>query len=147
VIASFASATDNPTVDGRNGRIGKQAVKDTGPLTKKRMKTIDEEVTTKKLDFMERAKKTDKPFFLWYGTTRMHIWTDLKAASDGKTGLGIAADAMTEHDGIAGQVLNKLKELGLEENTIVVYTSDNDAEVFSWPDGGMTPFRNGKNSN
>jgi arylsulfatase len=147
VIESYASSKDDPTVDGRNGRIGKQTVKDTGPLTKKRMETIDEEVTARTLDFMTRAKKADKPFFLWYNTTRIHIWTHLKKESEGKTGLGIAADAMTEHDGMVGQVLNKLKELGLEENTIVVYTSDNGAEVFSWPDGGMTPFRNEKNSN
>src|SRR6266487_191689 len=115
---------------------GTQKIEDTGPLTKKRMETIDEEVTAKTLDFLERAKKADQPFFCWYNTTRMHIWTHLKAASDGKTGLGIGADAMTEHDGMVGQVLNKLKELGLEENTIVLYTSDNGAEVFSWPDGG-----------
>ena len=147
VIESFASDKDDPTEDGRNGRIGKQTVKDTGPLTKKRMETIDEEVTAKTLSFLERAKKADKPFFCWYNSTRIHIWTHLKAASDGKTGLGIIADAMTEHDAQVGEVLNKLKELGLEENTIVVYTTDNGAEVFSWPDGGMTPFRNEKNSN
>jgi len=147
VIESYASDKDDPTVDGRNGRIGKQTVKDTGPLTKKRMETIDEEVTAKTLGFLERAKKADKPFFCWYNTTRMHIWTHLKPASDGKTGLGIAADAMTEHDGMVGEVLNKLKELDLADNTIVIYTTDNGAEVFSWPDGGMTPFRNEKNSN
>jgi arylsulfatase A-like enzyme len=147
VIESFASEKDDPTEDGRNGRIGKQTVKDTGPLTKKRMETIDEEVTAKTLSFLERAKKADKPFFCWYNSTRIHIWTHLKTASDGKTGLGIIADAMTEHDGQVGQVLNKLKELGLEENTIVIYLTDNGAEVFSWPDGGMTPFRNEKNSN
>jgi arylsulfatase len=147
VIESFASDKDDPTVDGRNGRIGKQTVKDTGPLTKKRMETIDEEVTAKAIDFLERAKKADKPFFLWYNTTRIHIHTHLKAASEGKTGLGIIADAMTEHDDQVGQVLDKLKALGLEDNTIVIYTSDNGAELFSWPDGGMTPFRNEKNSN
>jgi arylsulfatase len=147
VIESYASDKDDPTEDGRNGRIGKQTVKDTGPLTKKRMETIDEEVTAKALNFLERAAKSNKPFFCWYNTTRMHIWTHLKPASDGKTGLGIGADAMTEHDGMVGQVLNKLKELGLEDNTIVVYTTDNGAEVFSWPDGGMTPFRSEKNSN
>ena len=147
VIESFASDKDDPTEDGRNGRIGKQTIKDTGPLTKKRMETIDEEVTAKTLSFLERAKKADKPFFCWYNSTRIHIWTHLKKESEGKTGLGIIADAMTEHDGQVGQVLNKLKELGLEENTIVVYTTDNGAEVFSWPDGGMTPFRNEKNSN
>ncbi|HYV30591.1 MAG TPA: arylsulfatase, partial [Candidatus Binatia bacterium] len=135
VIESFANAD------------GTQRIKDTGPLTKKRMETIDEEVTAKTLDFLERAKKADKPFFCWYNTTRIHIWTHLKAAADGKTGLGLAADAMTEHDGMVGQVLDKLKELGLDDNTIVMYSTDNGAEVFSWPDAGMTPFRNEKNSN
>jgi len=147
VIESFASDKDDPTEDGRNGRIGKQTIKDTGPLTKKRMETIDEEVTAKTLNFLERAKKADKPFFCWYNTTRIHIFTHLKAASEGKTGLGIIADAMTEHDGQVGEVLNKLKELGLADNTIVIYTTDNGAELFAWPDAGMTQFRNEKNSN
>ncbi|MGL5358947.1 MAG: arylsulfatase, partial [Shewanella sp.] len=147
VIESYASTNDDPTIDGRNGRIGKQTIKDTGPLNKKRMETIDEEVTAKTLDFLTRAKKADKPFFAWYNSTRMHIWTHLKPESKGKTGLGVGADAMTEHDGMVGQVLDKLQELGLEENTIVIYATDNGAEVFSWPDGGMTPFRSEKNSN
>ena len=103
-------------------------VEDTGPLTKKRMETIDEEVTKLAIDFMERAKKSDKPFFLWYNTTRMHIWTHLKESSNGKTGLGVYADGMVEHDAMVGQVLDKLKELGLEENTIVMYSTDNGAE-------------------
>jgi len=129
------------------GPDGKQKITSTGPLTKKRMETIDEEVTTKALDFMGRAKKANKPFFLWWNSTRMHIWTRLKAASDGKTGLGLYPDGMVEHDGHVGQVLNKLKELGLEENTIVMYSTDNGAEVASWPDGGATPFRGEKNTN
>ena len=119
---------------------------DTGPLTKKRMETIDEEVTAKALDFMERAKKADKPFFLWWNSTRMHIFTHLKAASEGKTGLGVYADGMVEHDGHVGQVLAKLKELGLDENTIVMYSTDNGAETFTWPDGGTTIFRGEKNT-
>jgi arylsulfatase A-like enzyme len=131
VIHSFA--------DGR--------ITDTGPLTKKRMETIDEEVTAKALDFMERAKKADKPFFLWWNSTRMHIFTHLKPASVGKSGLGIYPDGMVEHDGHVGQVLAKLKELGLEENTIVMYSTDNGAEAMSWPDGGTTMFRGEKNTN
>ena len=111
------------------------------------METIDEEVTAKALDFMERAKKADKPFFLWWNSTRMHIFTHLKAASEGKTGLGIYADGMVEHDGHVGQVLAKLKELGLDENTIVMYSTDNGAETFTWPDGGTTMFRGEKNTN
>jgi arylsulfatase A-like enzyme len=122
-------------------------ITDTGPLTRKRMETIDEEVTVKALDFMERAKKADKPFFLWWNSTRMHIFTHLKKESEGKTGLGIYADGMVEHDGHVGQVLAKLKELGLDENTIIMYSTDNGAETFTWPDGGTTMFRGEKNTN
>ncbi len=121
-------------------------IKDTGPLTKKRMETIDEEVTEKALDFMQRAAKEDKPFFLWWNSTRMHIFTHLKKESDGKTGLGIYADGMVEHDAQVGQLLAKLKELGLDENTIVMYSTDNGAEAFTWPDGGTTMFRGEKNT-
>ena len=122
-------------------------ITDTGPLTRKRMETIDEEVNAKALDFMERAKKADKPFFLWWNSTRMHIFTHLKAASQGKTGLGVYADGMVEHDGHVGLLLAKLKELGLDENTIIMYSSDNGAETFTWPDGGTTMFRGEKNTN
>jgi len=127
------------TADGR--------IEDTGPLTKKRMETVDEEVTAGAIDFMERAAAAKKPFFLWWNSTRMHVNTHLKAESDGVTGLGIYADGMVEHDGHVGQLLDKLDALGLADNTIVMYSSDNGAEIFLWPDGGMTPFRNEKNSN
>jgi arylsulfatase len=126
---------------------GTQRIESTGPLGKKRMETIDEEATAKTLDYLERAKKADKPFFLWWNSTRMHIWTHLKKESKGKTGLGVYADGMVEHDGHVGQILDKLKELGLDENTIVMYSTDNGAEKFSWPDGGNSPFRNEKASN
>jgi arylsulfatase len=122
-------------------------ITDTGPLTRKRMETIDEEVTAKTLDFMDRAKKADKPFFIWWNSTRMHIFTHLKKESDGKTGQGIYADGMVEHDGHVGQLLAKLKDLGLEENTIIMYSTDNGAETFTWPDGGTTMFRGEKNTN
>lgn len=122
-------------------------ITDTGPLTIERMRTIDEEVTAGALDFMERAAKAKKPFFLWWNSTRMHIWTHLKKESEGVTGLGVYADGMVEHDGHVGQVLDKLDALGLKDNTIVMYSTDNGAECFSWPDGGTTPFRNEKNSN
>jgi arylsulfatase A-like enzyme len=125
---------------------GTQKIEDTGPLTRKRMETIDEEVTAKALDFMERAAKDGKPFFLWWNSTRMHIFTHLKPESDGKTGLGVYADGMVEHDGQVGQVLAKLKELGLDQNTIVMYSTDNGAETFSWPDGGTTMFKGEKNT-
>ena len=124
------------TADGR--------IEDTGPLTRKRMETVDEEVTSAALDFMERASKANKPFFLWWNSTRMHIFTHLKQESEGKTGHGIYADGMVEHDGQVGQLLDKLEELGLEDNTIVMYSTDNGAEVFSWPDGGTTMFRGEK---
>jgi arylsulfatase len=131
VIHSFA--------DGR--------VTDTGPLTRKRMETIDEEVQVKAIDFMTRAAKADKPFFLWWNSTRMHVFTHLKAASEGKTGYGVYADGMVEHDGMVGELLAKLKELGLDDNTIVMYSTDNGAETFTWPDGGTTMFRGEKNTN
>ena len=108
------------------------------------METIDDEVTAKALDFMARAKQADKPFFLWYNSTRMHIFTHLKAESPGKTGLGVYADGMVEHDAHVGEVLAKLAELGLDENTIVMYSTDNGSESFSWPDGGTTMFRGEK---
>ncbi len=119
----------------------------TGPLTKKRMETVDEEVTAHTIRFMKEAKKENKPFFLWWNSTRMHIWTRLKAESQGKTGLGIYPDGMVEHDGHVGKVLDALKELGLDENTIVMYSTDNGAEKFTWPDGGQSPFRGEKNTN
>jgi arylsulfatase len=121
-------------------------IEDTGPLTKKRMETIDAEVTDKTIAFMEKARKENKPFFIWYNTTRMHIWTRLKAESVGKSGLGVYADGMVEHDAMVGQLLDKLKELGLDENTIIMYSSDNGSESFSWPDGGTTMFRGEKNT-
>jgi arylsulfatase len=126
---------------------GTQKVTDDGPLTIKRMETIDDEVTKLSLDYLEKAKKADKPFFLWWNATRMHIHTHLKQESEGKTGLGVYPDGMVEHDGHVGQILAKLKELGLEESTIVMYSTDNGAEVASWPDGGTTPFRGEKNTN
>ena len=103
------------------------------------MKTMDDEITAGALDFMDRAKKADKPFFLWWNSTRMHIWTHLKKESEGKTGLGVYPDGMVEHDGHVGQLLDKLDELGIADNTIVMYSTDNGAECFSWPDGGTHP--------
>jgi arylsulfatase len=102
------------------------------------------EVTNAALGFMENSVKSDKPFFLWWNSTRMHIWTHLKPESEGKTGLGVYADGMVEHDAMVGQLLDKLEELGVDENTIVMYSTDNGAEVFTWPDGGSTIFRNEK---
>jgi arylsulfatase len=126
---------------------GTQKIESTGALTKKRMETVDEEFTNAAIDFMQRAKKADKPFFLWWNSTRMHIWTRLKAESQGKTGLGIYPDGMVEHDALVGQVLKALDDLGLADNTIVIYSTDNGAEKFTWPDGGQSPFRGEKNTN
>ncbi len=121
-------------------------IEDTGPLTKKRMETVDEEFLAGALDFIDRAHRDEKPFFLWFNSTRMHIWTRLKEESRGATGQGVYADGMVEHDGHVGQLLQKLDELGITENTIVFYSTDNGAEVMSWPDGGMIPFRSEKNA-
>ena len=126
---------------------GTQKIDLTGPLTRKRMETVDEEFTGGAMRFMEESKKESKPFFLWWNATRMHIFTRLKPESQGKTGLGIYPDGMVEHDGMVGQLLDKLKELGLDENTIVMYSTDNGAEKLSWPDGGQSPFRGEKNTN
>jgi len=122
-------------------------IEDTGPLTVKRMETADEEFTAAALDFMNRQTKAQKPFFCYVNSTRMHLFTHLKPESAGKTGLGTYPDGMVEHDGMVGQLLKKLDDLGIAENTIVVYTSDNGAEVFTWPDGGTTPFRGEKATN
>jgi arylsulfatase len=111
------------------------------------MKTIDEEFTKATLDYLDQAAKSDKPFFLWWNSTRCHIFTHLKKESEGRTGLGPYIDGMVEHDAMVGQILDKLKQLGLEENTIVMYSTDNGAEKFSWPDGGASPFRGEKNEN
>jgi len=126
---------------------GTQKIESKGPLNKKRMETIDDEVLKASLEYLERAKKANKPFFLWTNFTRMHIWTHLKPEVAGKTGLGIYPDGMLEHDAHVGALLDKLKELGLEDNTIVMYSTDNGAETMSWPDGGTTPFRGEKNTN
>jgi arylsulfatase A-like enzyme len=133
-------------VDQRFGRVGKQTIEDTGPLTKKRMETVDDEFTASALKFMDKARKNGKPFFVWWNATRMHIWTHLKPESVGKTGLGVYADGMVEHDAAVGELLDKLKELGIEDNIIVMYSSDNGAETMSWPDGRTTIFRSEKNT-
>ena len=126
--------------DGKGG----QTIEDTGPLTAKRMETIDEEVHAKAMDFVDRSVKAEKPFFLWYNSTRMHVWTHLKKESQGVTGIGLYPDGMVEHDGFVGQVLKKLDDLGIADNTILVYGTDNGAETASWPDGGITPFHGEK---
>ncbi len=123
---------------------GTQRIEDTGPLTRKRMETADEDFAGNALRFIEDAHKKDQPFFVWMSTTRMHVWTRLKKESQGKTGVGLYPDGMVEHDGHIGLFLDKLDELGIADNTIVVYSTDNGAEKFTWPDGGITPFHGEK---
>jgi arylsulfatase len=146
VLHSFATDVDDPTEDGRFGRVGKQKIEDTGHLTSKRMETVDEEFLGAAMGFIDRNAKANKPFFCWFNATRMHIYTHLKPSSAGKTGLGVEADGLVEHDGMVGQLLKQLDDLGIAGNTIVLYTTDNGAEEFSWPDGGTTPFHGEKNA-
>lgn len=119
-------------------------IEDTGPLNRKRMETADEEFLAATFDFLERKEEEGVPWFVWFNTTRMHIFTHLKEESEGATGYGIFADGMVEHDGHVGQLLDKVDELGVSDNTIVIYTTDNGAEKFSWPDGATSPFRGEK---
>jgi len=121
-------------------------IEDTGPLTRKRMETVDQETTAAALDFIDRAHAQGKPFFVWWNSTRMHIFTHLSPEWEGKTGYGIYADGMAQHDADVGQLLDKLDELGITDNTIVMYSTDNGAETFTWPDGGTTMFKGEKNT-
>ncbi len=122
-------------------------IEDTGPLSVERMKTIDEEFLAAAIHFMARAKEQDKPFFCWFNPSRMHVFTHVKDENLGKTGLGFYADGMVEHDGHVGQLLDKLDDLGLSENTIVIYTADNGPQAAHWPDAGISPFRGSKTTN
>lgn len=119
-------------------------IEDTGPLTRKRMENADTEFLNGSLQFIEKAVADDKPFFVWHNATRMHVWTHLSEEWDGKTGYGLYADGMAQHDHDIGILLDKLDELGIADNTIVVYSTDNGAEKFTWPDGGTIPFRGEK---
>ncbi len=129
--------------DGKGG----QTVKDTGPLTKKRMETIDEEITSRALGWMETQAKANKPFFLWYNSTAMHFRTHLADKNRGKSGQDDYSDRMVTHDEQIGQMLDKLDELGIADNTIVMYSTDNGPENDTWPDGANTPFRSQKDTN
>ena len=129
--------------DGKGG----QKVTDTGPLTKKRMETIDEEITEKALAWMEKQAKADQPFFLWYNSTAMHFRTHLADKNRGKSGQDDYSDRMVTHDEQIGQMLDKLDELGIADNTIVMYSTDNGPENDTWPDGANTPFRSQKDTN
>jgi arylsulfatase A-like enzyme len=145
VLSCVALTSENtePT-DPRFGPWGKQKCEDSGPLTRKRMETAEEELLKVSLDFMDKSVKSGKPFFLWHNNTRMHVWTRLSPEWENKSGYGLYADGMMELDWVVGQLLKKLDDLGIADNTIVVLTSDNGAEKFTWPDGGTEPFRGEK---
>jgi arylsulfatase len=119
-------------------------IQDTGPLNVKRMETVDDEILGHAQTFINNAVKQNRPFFVWFNSTRMHVWTHLKAKSLGRTGVGIYADGMMELDDMTGALLKQLDDLKIADNTIVVWSTDNGAETFSWPDGGTTPFHGEK---
>jgi arylsulfatase len=150
VLRSKASDRDDPTVDPRFGKVGKQTIEDTGPLNRKRMETIDDETSAAAIDFMDRQVRAGKPFFCWMNTTRMHFRTHVRAEHRDKPGLTARteyADGMIEHDATVGTLLKKLDDLGIVNDTIVVYTTDNGPHENSWPDGATTPFRSEKATN
>jgi arylsulfatase A-like enzyme len=155
IIDTKATDVDDQTEHPRWGRVGKQTIDDGGPLpphpgmdpaATTNMEDVDTEITRRSLDFIDRSAASDTPFFLWHNATRCHVWTHLSSKWDGKSGFGLFADAMMELDWEVGQILDKLDELGIADDTIVLFTSDNGAEVFSWPDGGNHPFRGEKGS-
>ena len=129
--------------DGKGG----QRIENTGPLTKKRMETIDEETVAAAKEFMQRQAKAGKPFFIWWNASRMHFRTHVKAENRGKSGQDEYSDGMVEHDMHVGELLKALEELGLKDNTVVMYSTDNGPHYNTWPDAGTTPFRSEKNSN
>ncbi len=149
VIHSFATNVDDPTVDPRWGRVGKQKIEDTGPLTRKRMETIDDDIADRAAGFIETQANANKPFFVWVNFTHMHFRTHPKPASVGQAGRwqDTYHDVMIDHDKNVGTVLQKIDQLGLANDTIVFYSTDNGPHMNTWPDGAMTPFRNEKNSN
>ena len=147
VLHAWATDEDDPTEEPRWGKVGKQKIEDTGLLTKKRMETIDEEITEGALAFIEKAHQADKPFFVWYNTTAMHFRTHCADKHKGKSGQGPYNDVMVAHDENIGRMLDKLDELGIADNTIVMYSTDNGPHYNSWPDAGITPFRSEKNTN
>jgi arylsulfatase A-like enzyme len=153
VIETYASDVDDPTEEPRWGRVGKQKINDCGPLppgpgmdpaAKFNMEDVDAEYVRRSIDFIDRSVKANRPFFLWHNPTRCHVWTHLGPKWKDKSGFGIFADAMMELDWIVGELLKKLDDEGIADNTIVLFTSDNGAEIFSWPDGGNHPFRGEK---
>jgi arylsulfatase len=148
VMDCKASDKDDPTVDPRFGRVGKQVIKDTGPLTKERMITIDDDIANRSVDFIQRQHNTGKPFFVWVNFTHMHLRTHTKPESIGQSGRWESPyhDTMIDHDKNVGSILKALDDLGIADNTFVMYSTDNGPHMNSWPDGAMTPFRSEKNT-
>jgi arylsulfatase len=149
VLHCWATDADDPTEHPRWGRVGKQRIEDTGPLTKKRMETIDDDILEHGLGFIERQHAAETPFFVWFNTTHMHLRTHPKPDSVGQAGRWQSPyhDTMIDHDNIVGALLDKLDALGIAQDTIVVYSTDNGPHMNTWPDSGMTPFRSEKNTN
>src|SRR3954451_18336487 len=145
---SWATDADDPTVQPRWGKVGKQRIEDAGTLYPERMKTVDDEILADALKFTDKAKGDGKPFFLWLNPTRMHVVTHLsdkyEALRTPENGWSIQEAGMAQLDNIVGSVMTYLKDKGLDRNTMVVFTTDNGAENFTWPDGGETPFAGGK---
>ena len=148
MVHSWATDVDDPTEQPRWGKIGKQRIEDAGPLYPKRMETVDDEIRDLAIDFIDRAKKADKPFFVWLNPTRMHIVTHLspkyEAMRNSENGWSEEEAGMAQLDDDVGLVMKKLTDLGVDDNTIVLFTTDNGTEVFTWPDGGQTPFAQSK---
>ncbi|MCP2226126.1 UNVERIFIED_ORG: arylsulfatase [Pseudomonas silesiensis] len=148
MVHSWATTTDDTTVMPRWGKVGKQKIEDAGTLYPERMKTVDDEIRDKAFTFIDKAKTDNKPFFLWLNPTRMHIVTHLsdkyEAMRNSQNGWSEQEAGMAQLDDIVGDVMAKLKKDGMDDNTIVIFTTDNGAENFTWPDGGTTPFAMGK---
>jgi arylsulfatase len=148
MVHSWATDKDDPTEMPRWGKIGKQRIEDAGPLYPKRMETVDDEIRDLAINFMDKAKKDGKPFFVWLNPTRMHIVTHLspkyEALRNSENGWSEEEAGMAQLDDDVGIVMKKLKDMGVDDNTIVVFTTDNGTEVFTWPDGGQTPFAQSK---
>ncbi len=149
VLHTWATDVDDTTEDPRFGAVGMQRIEDTGPLDRERMQTVDDETSAAAIEFMERQVAADQPFFVWYNSTRMHLRTHVRPEHRGRYQHGDSEylDGMIEHDGTIGSLLDALDEMGISDNTIVVYTSDNGPHMNTWPDGAMTPFRSEKNTN
>jgi arylsulfatase A-like enzyme len=150
VLHTWATSVDDSTNDPKFGRVGKQKIENTGPLTRKRMETFDSEVLQHTLEFLDKNGKSDKPFFVWFNTTAIHIWSHPQqkyvqmAVDEGRAETDVVRAKMLEHDEQVGELLKKLDQLGVADNTIVIYTTDNGNELIMWPDGGYAPFRGEK---